>query len=536
MAEAGLIERHRKAPGRSSASPSARPPGRWRALLVARLDPADPVVAADKARLAAVRAARADAAQAYFNRHAVEWDRIRSLHVSDEPGGGGRPGRRRAAADPGAARPRHRHGPHADAARARARSASSASTATTPCWRWRAPIWSARACAGAELRQGDIYAPAGGARRLRPRRRPPGAALPGRSRAGAARGGARCWRPGGRLHHRRLRPARAGVPARGARPSPARLRRATRSRRWLDEAGLDAVSHRALAPAPGDGPTASPCRSGWGATAASSPTCRHAPARRSPDVARRRPRQPPLRQASHPGLVRVLPAEDRRGRGGPVGLDPPARAARARLRLRHLRGGRHDARADAVDRHAPGARDRAAAGGASDLRGREPRPRSTRWCATTPRPACATSWRCAAIRRAAWARATRPIRTATRARPTSCAGVRRGRRLRGVRSRPIPRSIPESPSLEHDLDVLQAKVDAGATRAITQFFFDNDVYFRFLDRVRGARDRHPDRAGHRAGAELPPDRQLRGALRGERAAAGWRTASRGSTTTPRPAG
>ncbi len=47
-----------------------------------------------------------------------------------------------------------------------------------------------------------------------------------------------------------------------------------------------------------------------------------------------------------------------------------------------------------------------------------------------------------------------------------------------------PEKHPESPTFETDLDMLKAKVDAGATRAITQFFFENDLYFRYLDRVR----------------------------------------------------
>jgi methylenetetrahydrofolate reductase (NADPH) len=47
-----------------------------------------------------------------------------------------------------------------------------------------------------------------------------------------------------------------------------------------------------------------------------------------------------------------------------------------------------------------------------------------------------------------------------------------------------PEKHPESPDFDADIDVLQAKVDAGATRAITQVFFDNDLYFRYLDRVR----------------------------------------------------
>lgn len=49
-----------------------------------------------------------------------------------------------------------------------------------------------------------------------------------------------------------------------------------------------------------------------------------------------------------------------------------------------------------------------------------------------------------------------------------------------------PEKHPDSPSVEAELDLLKRKVDAGATRAITQFFFDNAHYFRYLERVRKA--------------------------------------------------
>jgi methylenetetrahydrofolate reductase (NADPH) len=47
-----------------------------------------------------------------------------------------------------------------------------------------------------------------------------------------------------------------------------------------------------------------------------------------------------------------------------------------------------------------------------------------------------------------------------------------------------PEKHPESADFDADIDTLKAKVDAGASRAITQVFFDNDLYHRYLDRVR----------------------------------------------------
>src|SRR4029434_2846007 len=55
---------------------------------------------------------------------------------------------------------------------------------------------------------------------------------------------------------------------------------------------------------------------------------------------------------------------------------------------------------------------------------------------------------------------------------------------------------PDSATVEADIDMLKAKVDAGASRAITQFFFENDLYFRYLARVRAR------------GITIPPGRGL----------------------------
>lgn len=44
-----------------------------------------------------------------------------------------------------------------------------------------------------------------------------------------------------------------------------------------------------------------------------------------------------------------------------------------------------------------------------------------------------------------------------------------------------PEIHPDSPTLAADLDNLKRKIDAGASRAITQCFFEADSYFRFLD-------------------------------------------------------
>lgn len=85
LIEAGLAERRKEG---SWVFLSLADPDRVEPLFAAlerwaELDGEDPWAAADAARLAAVRADRAAAAERYFAAHAAEWDEIRSLHIAE---------------------------------------------------------------------------------------------------------------------------------------------------------------------------------------------------------------------------------------------------------------------------------------------------------------------------------------------------------------------------------------------------------------------------------------------------------------------
>ena len=76
-----------------------------------------------------------------------------------------------------------------------------------------------------------------------------------------------------------------------------------------------------------------------------------------------------------------------------------------------------------------------------------------------------------------------------------------------------PERHPQSADWDAEIGALKRKVDAGADRAITQFFYDNDL-FETLRRARAPRrHRYPDRARHHADPPLRGDLQFRQPLR-----------------------
>ncbi len=58
-----------------------------------------------------------------------------------------------------------------------------------------------------------------------------------------------------------------------------------------------------------------------------------------------------------------------------------------------------------------------------------------------------------------------------------------------------PEKHPESLSWQADMDLLQQKIDAGASQAITQFSFDDEAHLRFRDRARARGIKIPIRSG-----------------------------------------
>jgi ubiquinone/menaquinone biosynthesis C-methylase UbiE len=84
LVEAGLVERHREGAWAFFSCGHRTPAAELGRDLVRRIDPADPVVAADLGRLAEVRAARKANAERYFATQAGQWDRLRSLHIAEE--------------------------------------------------------------------------------------------------------------------------------------------------------------------------------------------------------------------------------------------------------------------------------------------------------------------------------------------------------------------------------------------------------------------------------------------------------------------
>ena len=170
-----------------------------------------------------------------------------------------------------------------------------------------------------------------------------------------------------------------------------------------------------------------------------------------------------------------------------VGGDRQAQPAVPRVRQRHLRRGRLHARAHAPHRQAHPGRDDAEARRPPDLRrrleGRGGRgdPRLLGGGGAPHRGAGEAILRTGAgiggvyrPRPDGYANATELTRAITRIAPFE------------ISVGAYPEAHPETGSIDRDLDVLKAKVDAGATRAISQFFFDTDAFLRFVERAQAA--------------------------------------------------
>jgi len=83
LCEAGLIERFREGSWVYFHISDRQAGGRLALRLLADIDPSEPAVRLDRERADALKRERESAAQAFFAKHAADWDRIRTLHVAE---------------------------------------------------------------------------------------------------------------------------------------------------------------------------------------------------------------------------------------------------------------------------------------------------------------------------------------------------------------------------------------------------------------------------------------------------------------------
>lgn len=83
LAEAGLVDRYQEGAWAYFRLKQEGDGATFIRQLLQASEDADPVLSRDRERLASVKRARAEKAQAYFSRNAAEWDELRRLHVND---------------------------------------------------------------------------------------------------------------------------------------------------------------------------------------------------------------------------------------------------------------------------------------------------------------------------------------------------------------------------------------------------------------------------------------------------------------------
>ena len=159
------------------------------------------------------------------------------------------------------------------------------------------------------------------------------------------------------------------------------------------------------------------------------------------------------------------------------GGDRPARAAQSELRLGDLRRRRFDPRAHARDGRAHPRGDHADARPRTSPASRRRAPTIDAVIARLSRGGRAPHRGAA---RRSDRRCRRTLRAASRrlsATPPNSSPASSVSPTVEVSVSAYPEKHPDSPNVDADIDMLKAKVDAGATRAITQFFFENDALF-----------------------------------------------------------